>query len=261
MQPGHLQGATILGRVGLDDRQLFQDVREVLIRHDLEGLIVLGCPDNEYDMEVERILPQLAAARDAADVAAIVQKVFVEMFGEKEIPSAAAVAAAADEIWLLYQEAAERHSPEDISLMLAQKDVEGIVFRLGMSRLLLAGVLVHGVEVNDLFRLLRAVDASELADRLISALMQAQATINQRRGRSWVAEASELGLFDQLEAGDTELADRLDRALDDQATHFALTVDDRTIVLNALDDPPEGLATLRTVLMSEHQSRQRDGLG
>ena len=245
--------------MGLDDRQLFRGVREVLNRHDLEGLIVVGGPDNEYDMEVERILPQLAAARAAADVAAIVQKVFMEMFNES--PSTAAVAAAADEIWLLYQCAAERHSPEDISLMLAQKDVEEIVFRLGMPRLLLAGVLVHGVEVNDLFRLLRAVDASELADRLIGALMHAQATINQRRGRSWVAEASQLGLFDQLEAGDTELADRLDRALDDQATHFAMTVDDRAIVLNALDDPPEGLATLRAVLMSERQSRQRDGLG
>ena len=129
-----------------------------------------------------------------------------------------------------------------------------------MPRLLLAGVLVHGVEVNDLFRLLRAVDASELADRLIGALMHAQATINQRRGRSWVAEASELGLFDQLEAGDTELADRLDRALDDQATHFAMTADDRATILAALEDPPEGLTELRTVLLNEHEWRQRTGL-
>ena len=83
----------------------------------------------------------------------------MEMFNEN--PSPAAVAAAADEIWLLYRGAAERHTPEDISLILAQKDVEGIVFRLGMPRLLLAGVLVNGVEVNDLFRLLRAVDASK----------------------------------------------------------------------------------------------------
>ena len=244
--------------MGLDDRQLFRGVREILNRHDLEGLLVLGCPDNEYDVEVEQILPQLAAARAAADVAAIVQKVFMEMFNES--PSTAAVAAAADEIWLLYQGAAERHLPDDISLMLVQKDVAGIVFRLGMPRLLLAGVLVHGVEVNVLFRLLRAVDASELADRLIGALMQAQATINQRRGRSWVAEASELGLFDQLEAGDTELADRLDRALDDQATHFAMTVDDRAIILAALEEPPNGLAELRAVLLNEHQWRQAEGL-
>ena len=244
--------------MGLDDRQLFRGVREILNRHDLEGLLVLGCPDNEYDVEVEQILPQLAAARAAADVAAIVQKVFMEMFNES--PSTAAVAAAADEIWLLYQCAAERHLPDDISLMLVQKDVAGIVFRLGMPRLLLAGVLVHGVEVNVLFRLLRAVDASELADRLIGALMQAQATINQRRGRSWVAEASELGLFDQLEAGDTELADRLDRALDDQATHFAMTVDDRAIILAALEEPPNGLAEFRAVLLNEHQWRQPERL-
>ena len=123
--------------MGLDDRQLFRGVREILNRHDLEGLLVLGCPDNEYDVEVEQILPQLAAARAAADVAAIVQKVFMEMFNES--PSTAAVAAAADEIWLLYQGAAERHLPDDISLMLVQKDVAGIVFRLGMPRLLLAG--------------------------------------------------------------------------------------------------------------------------
>ena len=121
-------------------------------------------------------------------------------------------------------------------------------------------MLVHGVEVNVLFRLLRAVDASELADRLIGALVQAQATINQRRGRSWVAEASELGLFDQLEDGDTELADRLDRALDDQATHFAMTVDDRAIILAALEEPPNGLAEFRAVLLNEHQWRQPERL-
>jgi hypothetical protein len=32
------------------------------------------------------------------------------------------------------------------------------------------------------------------------------------------------------------------------------------VILNALDDPPDGLAELRGVLVSEHQWRQREGL-
>ena len=32
------------------------------------------------------------------------------------------------------------------------------------------------------------------------------------------------------------------------------------MILNALDDPPEGLAELRAVLLGEHQWRQAQGL-
>ena len=56
------------------------------------------------------------------------------------------------------------------------------------------------------------------------------------------------------------MADRLERARADRVTLLALTIDERAIILAALDDPPDGLAELRAVLMNEHQWRQREGL-
>ena len=56
------------------------------------------------------------------------------------------------------------------------------------------------------------------------------------------------------------LADRLEQALDDQVRLLALTIDERTIILDQLDDSPDGLEELRGVLMNEHMWRQREGL-
>jgi len=65
----------------------------------------------------------------------------------------------------------------------------------------------------------------------------------------------------QVRAADAgDLADRLDRALADDVKILALTIADRSIVLFVLDDPPEGLAELRAVLLNEHEWRQREGL-
>jgi len=62
-------------------------------------------------------------------------------------------------------------------------------------------------------------------------------------------------------AGADDVADRLDQALADEVKLLALTIDERAVILNALDDPPDGLAELRAVLVNEHQWRQREGLG
>ena len=56
------------------------------------------------------------------------------------------------------------------------------------------------------------------------------------------------------------LADRLERALRDEVKLLALTIDERAIILGQLEDPPDGLAELRGVLLSEHEWRQRTGL-
>ena len=61
-------------------------------------------------------------------------------------------------------------------------------------------------------------------------------------------------------AGADELADRLERALDDEVKLLGLEIDERAIILAALEDPPDGLSELRGVLMNEHQWRQREGL-
>ncbi len=60
-------------------------------------------------------------------------------------------------------------------------------------------------------------------------------------------------------AGADELADRLEQALDDDVKLLALTIGARAIILATLEDPPDGLAQLRAVLLNEHQWRQRTG--
>ena len=61
--------------------------------------------------------------------------------------------------------------------------------------------------------------------------------------------------------GADDLANRLEVALDDGVAPLALTIDERAIILAALEDPPDGLAALRAVLLNEHEWRQREGLG
>ena len=61
-------------------------------------------------------------------------------------------------------------------------------------------------------------------------------------------------------AGAEQLDDRLEQALADNVSVFALTIDERAIILAQLEDPPEGLSELSAVLLNEHQWRQRTGL-
>lgn len=56
------------------------------------------------------------------------------------------------------------------------------------------------------------------------------------------------------------LADRLERATDDEVKLLALAIDERALILASLEDPPQPLAELRAVLIQEHQWRQREGL-
>jgi hypothetical protein len=60
--------------------------------------------------------------------------------------------------------------------------------------------------------------------------------------------------------GADELADRLERAVQDDVKILALTIDERAIILNMLDDPPDELAELRAMLLNERQWRQAQGL-
>lgn len=47
--------------------------------------------------------------------------------------------------------------------------------------------------------------------------------------------------------GADDLADRLEAALDDGVALLALRIDERAIILAALEDPPDGLTELRAV--------------
>ena len=52
-----------------------------------------------------------------------------------------------------------------------------------------------------------------------------------------------------------DLADRLERALDADVKLLALTLDERALLLSALEDPPQELAELRTVLLAGQEGR------
>jgi hypothetical protein len=60
--------------------------------------------------------------------------------------------------------------------------------------------------------------------------------------------------------GADDLADRLERALADEVKLLALTIDERAVMLAALEDPPPELAELRAVLLADHQWRRGEGL-
>ena len=56
-------------------------------------------------------------------------------------------------------------------------------------------------------------------------------------------------------AGAVDLADRLEQSLENEVKLLALSLDERALMLSALEDPPKGLAELRAVLLSDHQWR------
>jgi hypothetical protein len=58
-----------------------------------------------------------------------------------------------------------------------------------------------------------------------------------------------------------ETAERLEDAYDLETKILALTIAEREQIIRALDDPPDGLAELRGVLLREHEWRVREGLG
>jgi hypothetical protein len=60
--------------------------------------------------------------------------------------------------------------------------------------------------------------------------------------------------------GFEDVADKLTNALLLETKVLALTIVERESMLVALEDPPEGLAELRGVLLAEHGGRVRQGL-
>jgi malonyl CoA-acyl carrier protein transacylase len=62
-------------------------------------------------------------------------------------------------------------------------------------------------------------------------------------------------------AGLEAVATKLDRDAEVEAHMFNLTTVDREAILRVLDDPPtDALAGLRSVLLGDHESFQREGL-
>ena len=62
------------------------------------------------------------------------------------------------------------------------------------------------------------------------------------------------------DCGFDDTAEKLEDGYDVETKVLALTIDDREAILRALDDPPDGLAELRGVLLRGHEWRVREGL-
>ena len=62
------------------------------------------------------------------------------------------------------------------------------------------------------------------------------------------------------DAGFDDTAETLEDAYDEKRAVVALTIPDREAILRTLDDPVDGLAELRGVLLREHEWRKRVGL-
>ena len=60
--------------------------------------------------------------------------------------------------------------------------------------------------------------------------------------------------------GADDLADRLESAVADGVKLIAFTLDERALLLAALEDPQPELAELRAVLLADHQWRRREGI-
>ena len=70
-----------------------------------------------------------------------------------------------------------------------------------------------------------------------------------------------LELVTRLRRADFEhQADTIEGALVSGQSDVSLTIADRLAVLTVLEDPPDGLAELRGVLLSEHEWARREGL-
>ncbi|MCB9562266.1 MAG: hypothetical protein H6708_17820 [Kofleriaceae bacterium] len=76
----------------------YHQVSTILFRHDPVG-INFATNTDEYEPEVDTILPRLAGARDVADVQRIVHEEMVRWFSAATAGSADRYAALAAEIW------------------------------------------------------------------------------------------------------------------------------------------------------------------
>ena len=79
--------------------ELYVQVSRLVREADTIGLIAIGTPKDEYDVEVRTILPRLREATSARDVQRIVHEEFVHWFGAEIAGPAKIYATVSEEIW------------------------------------------------------------------------------------------------------------------------------------------------------------------
>lgn len=56
--------------------------RKISNKYDLMGLISMGCPDDEYDPETDRLIPLIEKTDSIETIAEKIIKVYTDMFSE-----------------------------------------------------------------------------------------------------------------------------------------------------------------------------------
>lgn len=85
---------------------LWDGVSAILADADPLGFIDMGAPRNEYDPEVETILPRLAECDSAADMREVVFQEFERWFGAGKVGPPDRYTEVAEEIWALWRQRA-----------------------------------------------------------------------------------------------------------------------------------------------------------
>lgn len=67
------------------EKTLIEKISEIVNTHDPLYLLKMGCPSDEYNPEIERILPALEEARNKKELHNKVYKIFIEMFDKDMI--------------------------------------------------------------------------------------------------------------------------------------------------------------------------------
>jgi hypothetical protein len=88
--------------------ELYVKVSRLVHEADPIGLIAIGTPMDEYDVEVGTILPRLREATSARDVQRIVHEEFVHWFSAEIAGLPKVYATVSEEIWKTWQESAAR---------------------------------------------------------------------------------------------------------------------------------------------------------
>jgi hypothetical protein len=63
--------------------RLFHVTEAAINKVDPIGLLNIGCPADEYDLEIGTVLPRLSSARSVEDVETILHEEFVRAFGQR----------------------------------------------------------------------------------------------------------------------------------------------------------------------------------
>lgn len=86
--------------------ELYVQVSRLVREADPIGLIAIGTPKDEYDVEVRTILPRLREAMSARDVQRIVHEEFVHWFGAETAGPLEVYTTVSEDIWKTWQESA-----------------------------------------------------------------------------------------------------------------------------------------------------------